>query len=331
MSIEVKVFDSAEELPPEWDALTRGNVFLERASLSIVERSNPCSQQYVLISNGSPDSIFATYRRDLDLLAFTKGRMTTPVTVVGVACSVSAPGFSFGAKTSGRASELISGIDGASLVLNAMSQTELKGLATGKTLPSCELELAWEDFDHYLSSMRSHYRYEMLKTLKLGSALTVRCLPDNKEYGDELHQLYLNVYEKSDYKLERLAPDFLREFPGEIYVFSLADKEVGFVKAFETGKRLTFLFGGLDYDFNVEYRVYLNMLRFLVKEGIRRKCEVIDFGQTAEDVKLKMGCRYSERYVYAGHSRAALKWGLKACAGFLSYKPPEDNYHVFKS
>jgi hypothetical protein len=185
-------------------------------------------------------------------------------------------------------------------------------------------------FDDYVASLRSHYRHEVNKTLHLGAKLQVERLADNSAYEECLHQLYLNVYQRSKYKLECLPPAFFRQFPGDIYVFSTGERPVGFVKALESGRRLTFLFGGIDYACNGEFRVYLNMLLLLLKEGIRRKVDVIDFGQTAEEAKLKLGCRYSLRNFHAGHSSATVQWLMKRAAGFLSYRAPKGDYNVFK-
>lgn len=329
-SVKTLTFASAAELPSEWDTLTRGNVFLERKNLSILERVNQCGQKYFMVSAGEGGSIITTYRHNLDLLTFIKGSGKAAVTMIGVPCSVSEPGFSIGEDTRQQAGDLISGIAGAKIVLNAPPDSRFNGFAAGRTLPSCRLDVRWTSFADYEASLRSHYRHEVQKTIRLGEKLQVELLPDNSAYDDGLHQLYLNVYDRSEYKLECLSPSFFREFPGDIFVFKAGSKPVGFVKAMESGKRLIFLFGGIDYAGNEEFRVYLNMLLLLLKEGIRRKVDVIDFGQTAEEAKLKLGCRYSQRSFHAGHSKAIVQWLMKRAAGFLSYRPPEEEYHVFK-
>lgn len=322
------------DLPATWDPAA-GEGFLSRRILALLERVNPCGQRYHL-ATGAPEqapSIAVTYQHRLNLLTFAPRRLQwrMPVRIVGVACSVAAPGLSLGApETAARLLAHLHAQPGLTLALNTSAPRLAPAFASGHTLPSCRLRVAWPDFASYLSAMRSAHRRRIRLALARGAGLTAEALADPAGFSDELHALYLNVFRRSSYPLECLPTEFFRQFPGLVTVFRAGPRPAGFVQTLRQGDRLVFLFGGLDDTLRRQHDTYWNMLLHIVRTGIEAGCREIDLGQTAEIVKCRLGCERIPLHLHATHPSPAARWLLRRFAGRLSYTAPQEQPHVFR-
>ena len=328
MYIEI---NSADNLPVEWDLCVKSSPHLLRASLGLLERTNPCSQRYVAFLNqaGSIDSAMVLYKLKLNLLTYSSLSLPVEVTMVGIPCSVAAPGYIVGEQTRAQFESYVSAIKGLGVILNSDGDLSLPAWSQGVTLPSCLLRLTYSSFAEYLGSMRSHYRYRYRTALKKGLPLQTERLEDNSRFGDDLYALYEQVYEKSGFKLEKLPISFFQQADADIYVMSAAGVPVGFVQLKQKLQEMQFLFGGIDYSQSSKYDTYVNMMLFIVQESIARKCKLIDFGQTAEDAKAKLGCKLHRKVMYVRHSNALLNFGIRQLIRCFDYKAPSCDFTVF--
>ena len=71
------------------------------------------------------------------------------------------------------------------------------------------------------------------------------------------------------------------------------------------------------------------MLYEIVRYGIDHGFRTIDFGQTADEIKLKLGCRYVPLYAALHHSNPFVFALCKVLAKKLQYKPIKTDFHVF--
>ena len=326
-------YDRADSLPAEWDLCVKSCPHLFRANLGVLERTNPCSQRYVafLDQAGSIDSAMVLYKLKLNLLTYSSLSLPVEVTMVGIPCSVAAPGYKIGAQTRAQFESYVSAIKGFVVILNSDGDLSLPAWSQGVTLPSCRLRFSHSSFAEYLGSMRSHYRYRYRNAMKKGSTLQVERLEDNGCFGDDLYALYEQVYEKSGFKLEKLPISFFQQADAEIYVFNVLGVPVGFVQLKQKLQEMQFLFGGIDYSQSSKYDTYVNMLLFIVQESMARKCKLIDFGQTAEDAKAKLGCKLHGKFMYVRHSNALLNFGIRQLIRFFDYKAPSCDFKVFNN
>jgi hypothetical protein len=323
-------YKRAADLPPEWDLLAATNPFLSRSSLRAIESVHGCEQSYTLLSAEAPESLFVAYTHRLNILTYGKGNISIPVTIVGIPCSVSSPGCIIGNDTREAAAAAIASIRGARLVLNTPAELSLPRLARGRTLPTCRLDIAWDSFGDYLAALRSHYRYRMKAALQKWEPVAAVVLDDPADFDEELYRLYLNVYERSRYKIERLPIAFFQTFPAQLITFTRQGRVIGFVQMLEMHRELHFLFGGMDYAVSRRVDTYLNMLLHMVRYAIERRCKAIDLGQTAEETKMRLGCRLVPRHFFAGHSNRLADFVIQRVTGPLSYRPPQKEFHVFR-
>ena len=325
-----KSFYSAEQLPDCWDTIAGDNVFLRKKYLEILERTNPCGQVYTVFYCPEPDSILVTYRLKLDIFTYSLIRLKLPVVIAGIPCSVSRCGYRAGKRTEAQVFEYLRNLKGAKIVLNSEDNLILGSFAKGLTLPSCRLKIRWSSFEDYISDMRSHYRYRINKAIHKFSGVRQVTLNDNSMFDDQLYDLYTAVYSKSEYKLERLAIDFFREFPSTIIAFYMGTEPIAFVQLAENSKELVFLFGGIDYSKNLKYDIYSNMLLAIVKHGIEGGFTAIELGQTAEDTKMKLGGMVYTKYMYVNHSNGLINTLVHKAIGLLSYRQKDMSFNVFK-
>jgi len=325
-----KSFSTAEQLPDYWDDIAGDNIFLRKNYLKVLEKANPCGQVYTIFFCPEPDSILLTYKLSLDIFTYSLARLKLPMTIAGIPCSVSKGGYVKGKETEAQLFEYLRQIKGAKLLLNSEDDFKAAGFAKGYTLPSCRLEIRWNSFDDYLSEMRSHYRYRMNKAIQRFCEIKEVTLNDNCLFDNKLYDLYTDVYKKSEYKLEKLTIDFFREFPSTILSFYLGTKPVAFVQLIENSQELIFLFGGVDYSLNLKYDIYWNMLLSIIRYGIEKGFKVIEMGQTAEDTKMKLGCKIYEKFLYANHSVGLINYFVHKGIGLLSYRRKDQSFNVFR-
>lgn len=325
----------AGDLPPDWD-VAAGDGFLRRRLLALLEGVNPCGQEYHFVpaSTGRAASLAVTYRHRLDLLTFGPRllRFRLPVRIVGVPCSVAAPGLFLGSSETAEAlADHLRRLPGLTIVLNTAAARIGDSFVSGPTLPTCRLRVAWPDFASYVAAMRSPYRRRVMQAQARGAGLTVEVLNEPAQFGDDLHALYLNVYRRSRYPLECLSADYFRRFPGTVTVFRVGQRPAGFVQTTRRDDQLVFLFGGVDDELLRIHDTYWNMLLHIVRTGIETGCREIDLGQTAETVKMRLGCRREPLYLHAFHRSRVGGELLRRLAGLLTYDAATEEPHVFRT
>ncbi len=293
-----------------------------KTELSYLERLNPCRQKYFT----NPSAFVIQYHQTVDIFNFLpKLTLRVPLKIIGKPYSISEKGY---LGDNDAVSTLIKTTKGLNLVLNGERGLDLP---YAYTLSSHVFHNRFVSFENYLASLRSHYRYRVKKALTKSSELIINQI-DQKDFDASHHRLYLEVYQNSKDKLECLSLDFFREFPSEIFEFKRRDtgELVGFVQLVHDSSKLTFLFGGFKHTCVKTYDLYMAMLLEIIRIGIERGVSIIEFGQTAEETKLKLGCVPVEKYLYVHHSNKVLHYLIARLLPLLSYKPHGISYNVFK-
>jgi len=333
---KIKIFDKAVELPYEWDELTGDNPYLTRDFLVFLEKEFPQGQKYYIFynSNNKPDTIFTTFRnKALNLGLLTKRKLLVDATMVAVPIWVKRPGIVLGKERAADALLYIKKFKGCKFI-QCIENSDIKlGYIRGTAAPACTLDIKWKTFNEYMSALRSNYRYRYNKALKKSVALTMEILEDNEQFSSELYELYNQVEKAAKIKIDRLPIGFFRGKSFKTLVFysnALDKKPVGFVQLLENNEELIFEFVGFDYSANTEFQTYHRMLLEIIRYGIENNFKTIDFGQTADDTKLKLGCRYEYLNVYLHLSNPIKHLFFATLAKFIDYKPLKPNFTVFK-
>ena len=328
--IEIKQFDSILKVPDVWDSVIGDNLYLSKDFLSFMESIDKCDQRYyMLFDDGILDSVFMSYvRKKYNLAMFTKFNLYQKMTMIYVPLSVTRPGIAYG-KHLDKVMDFIKTMKGPKMVLN-IGDVDPRGYAKGLTCPKCILTNRFDSFDDYMNSLRSNYRYRYTKCFKKSAGLKLEYLTDNKDFTEEMYECYLQVYNKSKIRVEKLPIDFFRGKYFKIFVLKNEEKVVGFGQMLENGTELIFEFVGVDYEYNNQYDTYHRILLEITRYGIDNGFKTIDFGQTADESKLKLGSEYTMLYAYLHHSNKLINATNKKLARHIEYRPITTDYRVFK-
>jgi len=322
----VEIFKNAKDLPSQWDKAIGGNFALLKDNLILLESVNPCNQRYVVFKNGETESILIHYELKLNIFCFSRLKLNLTITIIGIPCSVSEGGYSFNIENRHEIKAYLKNLKGAKVILNGEGDLDFLGFAKGYTLPTCVMDIHWNSFQEYLSHLRSHYRYRYKKALEKIKNLSIVKVEEG--FSEELYSLYEQVYNKSQYKLEKLSADFFQKAKATIFEFKREEQSIAFVQYTIYDKELIFLFGGLNYKLNKEYDLYQNMLLHIVNIAIENKCTSLNLGQTAEEMKCKLGAYQQSKYLYVQHSNKIINYIAAKLINVLSYKIKDFKFKV---
>lgn len=326
-----KRIEKAADLPEEWDVLCNNNIYMSRSFLDFMEKVNYCNQSYHLFyKNNKLYSCFMMFERRFNLFIFTKYKINVPMKFIYLPLSVSHPSIIWNQDKT-EVNKVLNKMKGIKILIN-IDKEELDGFAKGHYLPICVLENRWDSWDDYLGSMRASYRRRIKLALKKGKAIEYELLDNNKDFKDEWYELYEQVFNHSEYSLEKLTADFFRNDISKTILLKIKNKVEAFVQLIEdrNNDMLIFEFCGYNYDIAHEYDIYYNMLATISKYAIDNKFKYVQFGQTAYDAKMKFGAKMFYNYYLLSHSNRLINKLIKKYNSFLQYKVVDYNFNVFK-
>lgn len=297
----------------------------ERDLLNLLKEENKLRQRYVYIQKNNAYAFFTVYENKMNIFTFGKLKCFLKLKVIGYPCSLSCCGYLTNDEE--MMFDYIKKIKGAKLVLNAGTVSgcqSVKQMTVGETLPTCILDRHLESIEEYMSHLRSPYRRRIRKAAAACKDLTVKTVNDGSA---DIYRLYLNTFEKSNYKLEKLEKGFFEKVDAVRLVFFQKTDPVGFVLLKQDGEKLIFMLCGMDYDYNTA-DLYYYMLYHIICFAISHGCGAIDFGQTSEDTKLRFGARLEKKYFYAHHSNKLLNAAARLGKRLLEYKYDFPNYRA---
>lgn len=267
------------------------------------------------------------YRMKLNIFTFSRLRLCLPVTVVGLPISFSKCGYT------GDVNVLIRDYQrrrGLFLVLNLDTPCTEPSVGKGETLGTCLLRQSFTSLEEYLCTLRSAYRRRLNTARKKAEALVWRELAP-EDFSEPLYRLYRQVVDRTDYPLEVLKLSFFQRFPARIHVLYEQQLPVAFVQTQTQGDTLSFLFGGMDYQKRDRYDLYYNMLLQILRLGIDAHAATVDYGQTAERSKMRVGCTLHPKYMAVFCHMPFFNRILKRVMGFFSYRARIDPVNPFKT
>jgi hypothetical protein len=179
--------------------------------------------------------------------------------------------------------------------------------------------------------MRSDYRRRLLRILNSVPDINLETLSCS-EFSIEMYNQYLEVYNKSDAKLEKLTYDFFLNLPAPFRLTTCRKgiKVIGWNITLFHEKVMYFFLGGINYMMNSDNNTYLHLLADIVHRGIEMGAVEIDLGQTAEVPKMRMGGIPEKRFMEARHKNLIMNNLTRIFQGALSYKKVLPEAHVFK-
>lgn len=184
--------------------------------------------------------------------------------------------------------------------------------------PNSRLSIVWDDWDGYLASLRSDYRYKIKKALRqfAGARAEVDVVPLADGYGDELHRLYEAVLTRAPIQLERLTARFFLELGHALRPrawlirFHWQSRVIGWVAAVVDGGTVYDLFHGIDYEANRRCALYFNQLAAVIRFAIEGGASCLSLGQSTEIAKGRFGGQSAPLWIALRHRSAAIRRAL---------------------
>lgn len=290
--------------------------------LELLEEVNPCQQQYDLYEN----NIVISYELKINLLNFFNiFPLFIKTRVIGLPISISEKAY-WGEHS--KLEKIIRSKKGLKILLNGDESLGYKG----RTLSTFIFNNDYSSFKDYLNNLRSPYRRRINKALEYRKNLIIKDLKNN-DFSNIHYSLYKSIMDRTENPLEILSMDFFTKYDSEIYEFLHREtKEVlGFIQVKQFKETLYFLFCGFKKEDNYNNDLYYNMLLKILEIGIERGIKKINFGQTSEESKLKIGCIEVPKYLCIYHSNFILNKILQLLLPVFSYKPYGIKHNVFKN
>ena len=193
------------------------------------------------------------------------------------------------------------------------------------SLPTTYISLAVDSQNPvpYMKRLRKKYRVLMKKRQKIftDAGLTWEICQNATPYASQFEKLYLQVLEHSAHKFEKLSADFfvkVLDYLGDdafIMVCKRDEQIVAFELVLKEEAHLHPIYLGMDYQLKDEAEVYFNCVYRILEEGEKRKCSVVQLGQTSYEAKSSMGAVPNQLFVGLYHSNKFLNW----CIGKLAH------------
>ncbi len=325
-------YTAARELPEMWDSHTH-SFFQCRAFLHHCESYNPCNQRYYSINDATQNFVgVIVYTLKIDILTYLGIKSPMQMHIVGIPCSVSAPGI---IGDHALYPDVLNAIrtheKGFILTLNLDQNSGFEPFILGRTWPTVILKNQFNSWEHYIRSIRSSYRRRIHSIEKFAQRYATQTTGCNT-FSDIHYTLYENVLKRSKGKLEHLSLEFFVNLPFSFQLTTFTHNTIikGWVITQDSRTGIfAFFLGGQVYDADSSDLYHVKLLT-LVKQGITAHAQIIELGQSAVVPKMRMGGELCEKQMLAWHSIPLIRIALRAARGLLSYNDYAPSTRVFQ-
>ena len=320
-NLKTKSLISANDLDPFWNQLC-DSTYQKIAFLKHIEQYNYCNQRYYQAYKN--DRLIAgavIYSLRVNVLTFAKYNLTLPMTIIGIPASVDAKGIIGNSDfCSAFINEIMKQEKGIILCLNYNDPLGVNKIIEMQTLPSMIYNNNYPNWEAYINSLRHNYRRRILKAQAKFNDVRKVFEPCSK-FTRTHYQLYLNVVKKSKTKLEILKYEFFINLPSEYQLFSFYHESELLTWHITTLSKNVyyFVFGGVNYTLRDTFDSYYNNLIHILIEGNKQECNTINFGQTAEVSKNRLGATPQIKRMFIYHKNPLIRLIFRLSKNFLSY------------
>jgi Peptidogalycan biosysnthesis/recognition len=159
------------------------------------------------------------------------------------------------------------------------------GFARIPSMPMTTLSLEYKNFDAYLSAnlsaaTRGKIRRKLRDAERAKPAISMSVEQDATPFVEEIYPLYLDVYERSPLKFEKLTKEFLNQIgnrmPDKVrfFLWRQDNRIIAFGLCTIVGENLCHEYVGFDYavafELNLYYRVFHDIIEWAIANGYKR-------------------------------------------------------------
>lgn len=329
----VKKNSSPENLNFNWDNLA-DFYFQKKEFLIHLHKNNTCSQRYYELYRGK--TLIAgtiVYTLKIDILTFANIPSPLKLQVIGLPVSVATPPIIGDSEEfEYLLSEILKLESGIILGINFMKDYLQDKVLNLRTLPTVILTSVGNSIDSYENSLRHTYRRRMHRIREKFAGVT-SFISDCSAFNVRHYALYIEIMKKTKTKLETLSFNAFKNLPVNFRLTSyyIDNKMLCWHIVCKDSNMLFFFFGGMDYSLRDQFQSYYNNLFGILSAAIELNYRRIDFGQTAEIAKTRLGGTLSERRMFLYHRNPIVLGILKLFGNLITYSKINENHQVFKN
>jgi hypothetical protein len=203
------------------------------------------------------------------------------------------------------------------------------GFSRVPSMPAVSLDVAHRNFDEFMkkelrANARRHLKKNLAATDEAGITMQVTSHPG--EVLEEIHRLYLHVFEKSEFRFEKLTLEYFRQVAQRMgdkvrfFTWRKGDDLVACSLSMVEGRTLCLEYLGLDYKVALDLHLYHYTFRDQYNWAVKNGCTKIWSSALGYDPKLHLRFRLDPLDLYVQHVRPVfngvlqrvLKWMVPA-------------------
>ncbi len=199
------------------------------------------------------------------------------------------------------------------------------GFSVVDNMPVAKNKINFNSLDDYLASVSYSTRKGLRRKMKSFAQLRIEEHDGMPPQLDEIVRLYLNCYEKSELKFEKLNYDFFKKLSVLManncrFVLYYFDKKlIGFNCLLHGNGVLMDKYIGLDYAKSLEVNLYSLSWLHNISMCIRDGFHTFQSGQAAYETKLSLGATLEQTYIVFKHRNRLINPLLKLASHVLAY------------
>ena len=203
------------------------------------------------------------------------------------------------------------------------------GFSRVPSMPAVSLDVAHKSFDDFMKNeLRANARRHLKKNLAVATeaGITMQVTSDPGEVLEQIHRLYLHVFEKSEFRFEKLTLEYFRQVASRMgdkvrfFTWKKGDNLVACSLSMVEDKTLCLEYLGLDYKVALDLHLYHYTFRDQYNWAVQNGCTKIWSSALGYDPKLHLRFKLDPLDLYVQHVRPlfnsvlqrALKWMVPA-------------------
>jgi hypothetical protein len=200
------------------------------------------------------------------------------------------------------------------------------GYSAIKNMPVAVNNIDFASLDDYYATLSYSTRKDLRRKAKKGAQIEIREYQGVPPNIEEIYALYLETYEKSDLKFEKLTPTFF-EFVGGLMphntrfvLYYSGQQLIAFNMLLHNEHTLMDKYIGMHQPVAAEHNIYFLSWIYNMEMCLRDGFTRFQSGQASYEVKKRLGASLEDTYILFKHTNRLLNQPLICLAKLLSYE-----------
>ena len=202
----------------------------------------------------------------------------------------------------------------------ALAPFSSNGYTRVPSLPGIKLHLPYRNFEEYMAKALSKATRKDLRRKFRDTEdkqITMEVMHDVTPVIDEVYPLYLQVFERSELRFEKLTKEYLcrlgREMPDKMrfFVWRQAGKAIAFSVCMVIGDEIHDEYVGLDYSVALDLHLYFMTFRDVLEWAMQNGYQWYYSTSMGYDPKLRLKCELHPYDLYVTHTTPPVNFILR--------------------